>query len=89
MLETRKQRLTVNAYGNQMLGLCKSTDIFILNGRLGNIDKNMKHTSKDKSVVDYMLSTAHTFCCLRQLQVLEFHSLLSDAHRPLSITVTV
>ena len=79
--------LNVNVYGNQLINFCKNTDLFILNGRLG--DDNKKFTCKDKSVVDYFLSTANMFSYLQNFSIFEFSNLYSDAHCALSINLNV
>ena len=79
--------LNVNVYGNQLINFCKNTDLFILNGRLG--DDNKKFTCKDKSVVDYFLSMANMFSYLQNFSIFEFSNLYSDAHCALSINLNV
>jgi hypothetical protein len=60
--------------------------MFILNGRL-NGDKDGNCTYKGTSVVDYCISNVHFLNKFHCLKVLEFSSLLSDVHCPLSITL--
>ena len=79
----------INCYGNQMLDFCKTLDLFILNGRLHPTMQSMKLTCKDKSTVDYFLSTAMMFTRLQNFQILEYNPLLSDAHCPLSVNLNV
>jgi hypothetical protein len=60
--------------------------MFILNGRL-NGDKDGNCTCKGTNVVDYCISNVHFLNKFHRLKVLEFSSLLSDVHCPLSITL--
>ena len=84
-----KSDLNVNVYGNQLILFCKNTDLFILNGRLVDDRINKKFTCKDKSVVDYFLSTANMFSYLQNFSIFEFSNLYSDAHCALSINLNV
>ena len=77
----------VNAYGTQMIDFCKLSNLCILNGRIGRYKYNSKYTCKDKSVVDYFLCSAPLFSKIENLHVLEFSSLYSDAHCPVSLTL--
>ncbi|CAG2192890.1 unnamed protein product [Mytilus edulis] len=54
--------------------------------RIGN-DKAGKSTSKNLSVVDYALSTAHLLKFVKHFEVLEFSKLYSDIHSPLSLVL--
>jgi hypothetical protein len=60
--------------------------MFILSGRL-NGDKDGNFTCKGPSVVDYSISNVHFLNKSHCLKVLEFSSLLSDVHCPLSIAL--
>lgn len=79
---------TVNTYGNQMIEFCRTSNLFILNGRFGrNIQNSAKYTCKDKSVIDYFLSSPSLFSLIDGLNVLDFDNLFSDAHCPVSVTL--
>ncbi|CAC5408661.1 unnamed protein product [Mytilus coruscus] len=56
--------------------------MFILNGRLF-ADRVGKPTSRNLSVVDYVLSSANLMCKIKDFEVLDFCSLFSDIHSPL------
>ena len=73
-----------NRYGNQLLDFCKGNNIFILNGRLES-DRDGKFTCRRSSVVDYCLTNVYFLKFLVNLEVMEFSSLYSDVHSPLSI----
>ncbi|CAC5415123.1 unnamed protein product [Mytilus coruscus] len=48
----------VNGFGRKLLEFCKSNKVFILNGRVGQ-DVNAKPTSRNNSVIDYIICTSH------------------------------
>ena len=77
----------VNAYVTLMIDFCKLSNLCILNGRIGQYMYNSKYTCKDKSVVDYCPCSAPLFSKIEHLHVLEFSSLYSDAHCPVSLTL--
>ncbi|CAG2247197.1 unnamed protein product [Mytilus edulis] len=78
--------LVVNNFGRKLVDFCKNNNVFIYNGRIGN-DKAGKSTSKNLSVVDYALSTAHLLKFVKHFEVLEFSKLYSDIHSPLSLVL--
>lgn len=73
-----------NTYGNALLDLCRSHDLFILNGRVEG-DKCGMFTCKNASVVDYNICSYELLQYVEQMKVLEFSSLYSDVHNPLSL----
>ena len=46
-------------------------------------------TCKNKSTIDYFISTVHVFPIIKDLQVPKFSSLYSDAHCPVSCMLNV
>ena len=80
---------TTNYYGSQLIDFCKSNTIFILNGRQGFGDQVSKCTCKDRSVIDYFMSTAENFSFVENFEVVDFCSLYSDAHCPVSININI
>ena len=75
----------VNAYGTQMIDFCRISNLCIINGRIGQYTHNTKYTCKDRSVIDYFLCTPSLFDLMSDFCVLEFSSLYSDAHCPISL----
>ena len=63
---------TVNTYGRQLLELCKNNNLLILNGRIGQDNIESKVTCKDRSAVDYFLSTVDNFKIINNLITHEF-----------------
>lgn len=80
---------SVNNYGYYLLDLCKNHDLFLLNGRLGKDYVNPRLTCKNKSTIDYFISSAPVFPVLQNLEVHEFSDLFSDAHSPVALTLKV
>ena len=69
----RKSRdLVLDNYGRRLLDLCKSTDLLIANGRLGD-DKDIGEftcvTSRGRSVVDYLLLSLQNFDCVSHFSI--------------------
>ena len=77
----------VNSYGYNLLEFCKFNNIFILNGRLGSDYCLPKMTCKNKSTVDYVLSSPFLFEFLEDFSVHDFSSIFSDANYPVSFAL--
>jgi len=83
----------IDAYGRQLLSLCKTTDLIIANGRLPN-DKSGEYTFQNNngsSTVDYFLLNYHDFETIKDFYILsptEFsdhngvHIILSRTREP-------
>lgn len=79
----------VNNYGYQLLDLCKSQDIFIVNGRVFPDSKVGGTTCRDASVVDYFICSVDMFNVICEFSVLEFCDLYSDIHNPITLSLNV
>ena len=67
----KSQDSVYNNVGNILLEICKSNNLFILNGRCG----------KDKEAfVDYSITTAETLKFIDDFEITELDSLFSDGH---------
>lgn len=88
-LDRKSADESANAYGYSLLNMCKNNDLFILNGRIGSDFICPTLTCKNKSTVDYFISSAHILPIIKDLQVHEFSCLLSDAHSPVSLSIDV
>jgi len=76
-----------NNFGNLLLEFCKYNNMFICNGRMCN-DKGVgKFTSKDASVVDYVIGSISFLKLVQHFSVLDSSKLFSDIHTPLSLKV--
>ena len=73
-----------NNFGNQLLEFCKYNDLYICNGRVGNDRNTGKLTCKNASVVDYVICSSGLLDIIAEFSILEFNSLCSDAHCPIS-----
>ena len=73
----------INTNGRSLTDLCKSTDLCILNGRLGNDAKLGDftcYTYNGHSTVDYMIAESSMIYKIRNFTVLQFDPSLSDVH---------
>ena len=72
-----------NRSGNNLLEICKASNLFIVNGRIGD-DKTEsgKLTCKNSSVVDYCICTCSFLQFVYNFRVLDFCRLYSDVHSP-------
>lgn len=86
-LQRKNPDKIMNSYGTQMIEFCKMANLYILNGRIGQSIQNSKYTCKDKSVIDYFLSSACLFNVIKDFRILNFSNLYSDAHCPVSVSL--
>ncbi|VDI15733.1 Hypothetical predicted protein [Mytilus galloprovincialis] len=79
---------TKNNYGKLLLDLCKFTNMYIINGRIG---ENMagERTSKNAAVVDYFIGSLDFINIISNSKVLDFSCLYSDIHSPIDIDVDI
>ena len=78
-----------NNYGNQMIEFCQATNLLILNGRIDDNAQDSMFICKDKSTIDYFLSTPNLFDIFTNLKVLEFNLIFSDVHCPVSVSIGI
>ena len=77
----------VNSYGTQMIEFCKATSLFILNGRFGDNVQNSKFTCKDRSNIDYCVSSLHALNVIHNFEISDFNNLFSDVHSALLLDI--
>ena len=77
----------VNNYGNRLLTLCKTLEVFIVNGRLGEDANRGKLTCNNVSLVDYFICSPLIFPTVSNFEVLDFDPLLSDIHCAVTLTL--
>jgi hypothetical protein len=73
---------TIDKYGNRLLDLCRSLELFFVNGRVGTdrgIDQPTCNNSN--SVIDYALISPTLFRSVIDFNVLTFDPILSDIHK--------
>ena len=84
-MDTKKS----NNNGNQIIEMCKLTEICILNGRFGT-DKNIGiFTFDNKSTIDYAMCSPNLFANITDFSIDTFDRLLSDKHSPINLTINV
>ena len=79
-----------NASGTKLLDLCKSTDLRIVNGRVGDDDGIGRYTflaNTGKSVIDYVISSQCIFSLFSNFIVHDSYSW--SPHRPVQLNVCV
>ena len=77
----------VNNYGNRLLTLCKTLEVFIVNGRLGEDANRGKLTYDNVSLVDYFICSPSISPTVSNFEVLDFDPLLSDIHCAVTLTL--
>ena len=77
----------VNNYGNRLLTLCKTLEVFIVNGRLGEDANRGKLTCNNVSLIDYFICSPLIFPNVSNFDVLDFDPLLSDIHCAVTLTL--
>ena len=70
----------INNYGYKLIDFCKSSSLYILNGRTEGDLPRGKCTCKNVSCVDYFICSSNMLCSVLCLDVLDYCSMLSDAH---------
>ena len=74
-------------YGNRLLDLCRSLELFFVNGRVSTdcgIDQPACNNSN--SVIDYALISPTLCRSVIDFNVLTFDPILSDIHKPICFT---
>ena len=78
-----------NNEGNLLIEICRSNNLFILNGRCGN-DKGIgAFTFRNTSVIDYSLASAQGLKYIEAFSIKELDCLYSDGHALLSTNIKV
>jgi hypothetical protein len=77
----------VNNYGHRLIQLCKTFNIHIVNGRIGNDSYVGKTTCKSASLVDYVIASPELFPRFKKFDVLDFDPMLSDCHNPIYLAI--
>ena len=75
------------AQGMQLLHLCKSTSVNIINGRLDEGQSYTYFSRMGSSVIDYMLMKTESFCFINCFKILPLNE-FSD-HTPLQFSFSV
>ena len=75
-----------NIYGDLLIELCKTNNLLICNGRL-NSDVQGKATTRDKSLIDYLLACPSILVKVENFFVHDFDAIFSDKHCRVSWTI--
>ena len=70
-------------FGHKLLNLCKIHNLQILNGRVGKDEGVGKYTTKNNSVIDYVLAPPDLFVEIKDFEIQDFNPLMSDVHCPI------
>ena len=76
-----------NRMGRNLIDFCKSANAFIVNGRFGCPYSSGRCTSKEASVVDYVVMSLTLADNVQDFAVRDFSELLSDIHCPISLSL--
>ncbi|CAG2251519.1 unnamed protein product [Mytilus edulis] len=74
----------IDHYGKRLLNLCKSTQLFFVNGRFG-ADKGVGQTTCNNSLIDYVIITPELFRAIVDFDILSYDPILSDVHKPVCL----
>ena len=77
----------VNNEGNQLLDICKSNNLIILNGRCGQDKETGAYTFKGISVIDYTIASTEVLKYIDCFEVRTLDPIFSDGHALLSTTL--
>jgi hypothetical protein len=78
----------VNNTGLKLLEICKNNNLFIMNGRIGNDKSRGMLTFRDKSIIDYSISSVNCLQHTSNFDVIELDTLFSDGHQLLTIDLS-
>lgn len=82
------QDTSTNNFGYKLIDFCVNNNLYIVNSRVGN-DKGVgAFTCKNRSTVDYVLSSRELFNILMKFDILDFCALFSDVHNPISFCIS-
>ena len=79
----------MNSFGHRLLDICKTNDLFIVNGRIGSDAGIGQCTSKETSVVDYVIASVLGIGNITGFSVADFNPLFSDVHCALNFKLSL
>ncbi|MES9885167.1 MAG: reverse transcriptase family protein [Sedimenticola sp.] len=74
-----------NAHGYFLIEICRNSNLFMLNGRVGSDREVGEFTFRNKSVIDYALASVDLFRHLSNFSINQTDTLFSDGHALLSV----
>lgn len=78
---------STNNNGRRLIEFCKSLDVHIVNGRIGDDYRCGRFTCADSSLIDYAIASPELFVKIKNISVDLFDKFLSDKHNPICLTV--
>ena len=78
---------TSNNYGNRLIDFCKSSSLYLFNGRLGVDNCKGCFTTTINSVVDYVVGSPYLLSKCVDFEICDFNNLYSDIHRGIHFTL--
>ena len=82
--ERKSQDKKMNTNGFKLIELCKNNNLFSLNGRSSKDKDEGKFTFRDKSILDYVISTSDCFNILSHFEIIYTDPIFSDGRNILS-----
>lgn len=76
-----------NNFGYKLIDMCKGHSLYICNGRVGTDRDQGSATTRNGTVIDYVLGTCTLLRHICSLEVLQYDPLFSDVHAPISFSV--
>ena len=77
----------VNSHGKCLIDICRNSDLFILNSRLGKDLNICRARCNDVSVVDLVISAPEIFPIVKEYELFNFNPFLSDVYCPFSLSL--
>ena len=77
----------INKQGEHLLDICKSSNLFILNGRCGNDKDKGKLTFRNISLLDYGIASVDSLKFVKDFETIELDALFSDGHSLIQLTL--
>ena len=75
----------INNYGYKLLEFCKSSDLYIVNGRISNDQYVGAARTSKNTLIDYAIVSPLLFKCISYFNIANFDPILSDIHCPVVI----
>ncbi|XP_041350956.1 uncharacterized protein LOC121369940 [Gigantopelta aegis] len=78
-----------NGHGYKLIDLCKNSNLYLVNGRVGEDRGIGQPTCKGSSVIDYAIASFTVLERILKFKVNEFEPLFSDIHNPLTMRLNI
>jgi len=79
----------INKSGRRLLEICKSNNLFILNGRIGKDRHAGNYTFRALSVIDYSIASTKLVPLFIDFEIIEMDSIFSDGHCLMSLQLVL